>query len=355
MRKALTYLLLLALPLTCVGRPVGFSSSRLAAIASAAGLSLPERPTGKRVVFSVACQGRSVPVTVEYDSGEVAHIGLDLFGADVKKENALVCNFVERYLLESLLDHRTGSWNTEPMYGRVVTQGDIFPVLRLKPEDRSVSISLDGEGTGSVEITAGSGPLFSIRFPAEIQLLSGQDKEELEKAFLRKMTGDRKNKKREVPRGLKRVDRDIYVAENGFFEIEAAQNSAFFRKKGLLYVPLCESSHPTESILTLLTGYNRKKDYAVRTTVHQYGFVNTELTVPLDNLIDCCLEEGCVPYVGIESQTDESVVASLFMVNRALGYSHTFQFSVNPEILDKTAGMLSAKAHLYTPFYPKKS
>ena len=43
------------------------------------------------------------------------------------------------------------------------------------------------------------------------------------------------------------------------------------------------------------------------------------------------------------------------MVNRALGYSHTFQFSVNPEILDKTAGMLSAKAHLYTPFYPKKS
>ena len=354
MRKALTYLLLLALPLTCAGRPVGFSSNRLAAIAAAAGLSLPERPAGKRMVFPVACQGRNVPVAVEFDSGEVVHIGLDLLGEDVRKNNALVCNFVERYLLESLLDNRSGKWSTEPMYGRVVTQGDIFPVLRLKPEERSVSIAMDGEGTGSVSIAAGSDPLFSIRFPAEIQLLSGQDKEELEKAFLRKMTEDRKFRKREVPRGLKRVDRDLYVAENGFYEIEEAQNSAFFRKKGLQYVPLCESSHPTESILTLLTGYNRKKDYAVRATVHQYGFVNTELTVPLDNLIETCLAEGCIPYVGIESQTDESLVATLFMVNRPLGYSHTFQFTVNPEILDKTAGVLGAKAHLYTPFYPKK-
>ena len=354
MRKALTYLLLLALPLSGVCKPVGFSSSRLEAIAAAAGLSLPGQPAGNRALYSIACQGRTVPVAVEYENGEVAHIGLDLFPDDVKKENTLVCRFVERYLLESLLNGRSGNWDSEPMYGRVVTQGDVFALFRQKPEGRAVRIEMDGEGTGSVAFAAGSDPLFSIRFPAEIQLLTGESKDELEKAFLRKVTSERKAKKREIPRGLKRVDRDLYVAEGGFFEIEEAQNSAFFRKKGLAYAPLCESSRPIESIMTLLTGYVRKKDYAVRATFHQYGFAQTEKTVPLDNLIDCCLEEGCIPYVGIESGGEKPVVATLFMVNRALGYSHTFQFTVDPDILDQTAGVLDAKAHLYTPFYPKK-
>lgn len=355
MRKTLTYLLLLALPLTCMGRPVGFASSRLAAIAEAAGLVLPDGRNGKRDVLAVTCQGKEVPVVVEYASGEVVHIGLDLFGADIRQENVLVCNFVERYMLESLLDGPSlhGEGNSA---GRIVTQGDVFAVLQEKPEKRSVQILLDGEGKGGVVFTGDSGePVFSIRFPAEIQLLSGKKKDELETAFLRSVTAERKIKKREIPRNLKRVERDLYVSENGYYEIESAQNTAFFRKKGLVYLPLCESSKPVESVMTLLTGYSRKKEYAIQAAFHQYGFKTTEKLFPLDCLIDCCLEEGCVPYVGIETDNGKSLVATLFMVNRPLGYSHTFQFTVDTEMLDKAAGTLQARAYLYTPLNFKKS
>jgi len=215
MRKTLTYLLLLTLPFTCMGRPVGFASSRLAAIAEAAELVFPDGRNGKRDVLTVTCQGREVPVVVEYASGEVVHIGLDLFGDDIKQENILICNFVERYMLETLLDgpslHREGN-----SAGRVVTQGDVFDILQEKLEKRSVQILLDGEGKGCVVFTQDSGePLFSIRFPAEIQLLSGKKKDELETAFLRSMSAERKIPKREIPRNLKRVDRDLYVSENG--------------------------------------------------------------------------------------------------------------------------------------------
>lgn len=355
MRKTLTYLLLLAVPLTCMGRPVGFASSRLAALAEAAGLVIPDHPSGAREVFSCVSQGKTVPVAVEYAKGEVTHIGLDLFGEDVRKENALVCHFVERYTLESLLDgpslHREGN-----SAGRVVMQGNIFSVLQERTENRSVQISLDGEGMGSVAFAQDSGvPVFSIRFPADIQLLSGKQKDELEKDFLRKVTAERKIKKREVPRNLKRVDRDLYVSENGFFEIEQAQNTAFFRKKGVSYVPLCESAQPVESVMTLLTGFIRKKEYSMQAAFHQYGFKTTEMAVPLDHLIDCCLEEGCTPYVGIESKDGGSVVATLFMVNRSLGYTHTFRMTLDPAILDRAAGVLQARAYLYTPLNPKKS
>ena len=356
MCKALTYLLLLLLPFPSLGRPVGFSSGRLADLAAAAALAIPENPTGKRAVMSVVCQGRRVPVVVEYEAGTVVHIGLDLFGEAVKKENVLVYNFVERYLLESLLDSHSLRWDNMPAYGRIVTQGDLFSILQQGLERSSVQVSTDGEGKGRVEITADTGlPAFSVRFPTEIQLLTGEKKDELEKGFIRKVTGERKLKKKEIPRNLKRIDRDLYVAENGFFEITEAQNSAFFRKKGLSFQPVCETSQPVESVMTLLTGYNRKKDYAVRMTFHQYGYQSVEKTVPLDYLIDSCLEDGCVPYVGIESRNEETVVATLFMVNRPFGYSHTFQFTVNPEIFDKPAGILYAKAYLYTPLYPKKS
>ena len=110
-----------------------------------------------------------------------------------------------------------------------------------------------------------------------------------------------------------------------------------------------------ESLMTLLTGYIRKKDYSARVSFHQYGYRNTEVTVPLERLIDCCLAEGCTPYVGIESQKDDSVVATLFLVNAPLGYAHTFQFTVNPAVLDRTDGVLKARGYLYTPLYSKKS
>ena len=355
MRKTLTYLLLLALPFTSLARPVGFSSSRLAAIAKAAELAIPDNPSGKRDVFSIVCQGRRVPVVVEYEAGEVVHIGLDLFGEDLKKENVLACNFVERYLLESMLDSHARNWDSEPITGKVVTQGDVFSILQKGLENRTVHFSSE-EGMGSVEIAAASGhPLFSIRFPLEIQLLSGMKKDELEKEFIREVALDHKVKKRETPRNLKRVDQDLYVSENGYYEIEAAQNSAFFRKKGLFYQPLCESALPVESIMTLLTGFNRRKDYSVQAVCHQYGYKSTLVSVPLDYLIDYCLDQGCVPYVGIESRKDDRVVATLFMVNRSLGYSHTFQFTVDPAIFDKPAGTLYAKGYLYTPIYLRKS
>ena len=173
--------------------------------------------------------------------------------------------------------------------------------------------------------------------------------------FIRNVTAERKIKKREVPGNLKRVDRDLYVSENGFYEIEPAQNTAFFRKKGFSYVPLCESALPVESVMTLLTGFIRKKDYSVQAAFHQYGFKTTEMAVPLENMINCCLEEGCTPYVGIESKERDAVVATLFMVNRTFGYAHTFRFTLNTEILERAAGVLQARAYLYTPLYPKKS
>lgn len=356
MCKALTYVLLLVLPFSGMGRPLGFSSGRLAAIAAALGLALPENPSGRYDVFPVSCQGRTLPVVVEYDAGTVTHIGLDIFGDSFKVENRLVCDFVERYLLESLLENRPVPGEYDSPFGKVVTMGDLFSVLETGKDARTFSISMDGDGAGCVVLTPDSGlPPFSVIFPTDIRLLTGEKKDELEKGFLQALTAGGKVVKREIPGNLKRVERELYVSENGFYEIEASQNSAFFRRKGLSFQPLCESSRPVESVMTLLTGHIRKKDYSVRATFHQYGFVRTELSVSLERLIGRCLDEGCVPYVGIESNDGESVVATLFMVNAPLGYAHTFHFTVNTALLDSTAGVLQARAYLYTPLNHRKS
>ena len=352
MRKALTILLLLlCFPLAGRAGQAPFASERVARIAAAVGWEAPGDPGGRENdSFAFVCQGQTYPVVVEYRNGYVDHIGLDIFGRELKEGNRLACDFVERYLLESLLDRCAA----DPGYGfkpaGVSLSGNWAEVLEKGNDGLSFSCSFS-EGTGArMELSYDADlPVCSISFPTKMKVLTGKDKDELENAFLRDVSVPGVPGERPVPGNLKRVERNLYVSENGYWQIEPAQNTAWFTKNGAACIPLCDSSHPAESVMTLLTGYVRDRDYSVKVTFHQYGFKKREAVIPLTRLLDHCFDEGCTPYAGIESDKNGTAVATLFLVNGQLDYCHTFRFTIDTSLLDQRGGVFLAKAYLYTP------
>ena len=353
MRKALTIgLLLLCISLPGAARQLPFASERVARIAAAVGWKASgDLGQGRDSDhFPFVCQGKSYPVIVECRNGFVDHIGLDIFGKELKEGNRLACDFVERYLLETLLDRCAA----DPGYGFKPTGVSLFgnwkEVVEKGHEGLLFSCSY-AEGAGArMELSYDTDlPVFTISFPTTLKVLTGKDKDELENAFLRDLSASGEAKERPVPGNLKRVGQNLYVSENGYWEIEPAQNSAWFTKRGNAYQPLCAASHPAESVITLLTGYVWDKDYSVKASFHQYGYKKRETTIPLSRLLDHCFDEGCTPYAGIESNKNGTVVATLFLVNQQLGYCHTFRFTINASLLDKRDGVFLAKAYLYTP------
>lgn len=176
-----------------------------------------------------------------------------------------------------------------------------------------------------------------------------KDKVELEQAFWDGLQAF-------MPKGYtapignpKRIDQNLYVSENGWYESESVQNTAFFKKFLFTWQPVCESARPSESVMTLLTGHTGKKEYRVNLLQHRYKYGTAETEVPLSLLLEYCLTMGCTPYVGIETSDSETIAATLFMVNEPVGYCHTLHFTIEKALLDQHEGLFRAEAYTFTP------
>lgn len=181
--------------------------------------------------------------------------------------------------------------------------------------------------------------------------MAGKDKVELEQAFWDDLMVYRPKGKSIRPDDLRRIDKNLYVNEGGYYESESIQNTSFFRKSFLSWSPVCETTLPVESTMTLLTGHTGRKQYSVHFLQHRYGYGKAETDIPLALLLEYCLEMGCTPYVGIESQEGDIIEASLFMVNVDAGFCHTFRFKMDTVLFDHQEGEFDAEAFTFTPIY----
>ena len=178
------------------------------------------------------------------------------------------------------------------------------------------------------------------------------DKPAMEKFFMERLARYDGPMDRPVPDNLQRVEKSLYVSDNGHYETEAVRSVAFFQRKLLGYIPVRDSKLPVESITTLLCGYTGASKYKVYLRQHRYNYALEEVEAPLNKLLGFCIHEcGFIPYVGIESIEDGQAKASLFLINESIGYSHTINFVIPLSILDGDEGLMQAEAYTFTPIH----
>ena len=359
MRKALIlFISLLVFAQLSEAAEVRFATQKLAQLAQEGQLEIPDYCGHSFVHLQVHHGTGSYPVVVAYRDSIVSHIGLDLFGNKSHEENGLICDFVERYLLEMMLFSQSAERKRVMKRDGVYICGDIREVLLLRQTDLAYSISREGDGAWVFQITKGGGsvPHFTMEFPCNMELISGKNKIELEFSFMDLLTQlEPYHRKVLRPGNLKRVGENLYIVEKGFYQNQSIQNSAFYKKTHFSYHPVCTSSLPAESVMTLLTMGAGKERFTIRIVQHRYGYTTAETSVPLSHLLALCQEAGCIPYVGIESIENGTIKASLFMVNQAFGYCHTFRVVIPVELLDQEEGVFLADAYTFTPIDNMKS
>ncbi len=352
MRKALIIGLFLCLSqLTCWTQDRFFLSKTLERIAQAEGVSIPMYRGNQVELSSFDKEGHSYPIVIEFLPEGVSHIGLDLFNQNVKNENPIILRFVERYLLELFALYPPSKPRRVMSVDGVSTTGDIKALFNVAPDSLRIDYTTNASRGNVLLSVVDKPPFFSISFPLSISLLSGMDKHELDSSFIIGLRSSPLSRAQSIPYNLSRIGDNLYVSENGFYEIPSIQNSSFFKRKSHTYYPVCDSKLPQESVLTLLSAHTGSKNYIVHLTHHTYDYSQVQVDVPLTQLLGYCLDNGCTPYIGIEHCGDLRILATLFMLNEDLGYCHTFSFSIDKAVLDKDKGTFDAHAYSFTPIH----
>lgn len=345
---------------------------------------------------SIAYKG--YPVTIERKDKEITHIGLDIFGDDIKgSSNIRLYRFIEQYLLELLTCQAENVQVQRMRDDGVMIKGDLKDIPFLSSRE-SLSLSeLFEHGRGYTIEWSNNKSTFSISFPPRYELIFGLSKIELENRFIKNARAHTilsKNNTR-IAGDTIRISEDLYAVKNGFYifeqmecsryltygkreqkdsmpaiyEVDTAAISMFQDSICLLDTLncinikeslasfndidtlslVCDVKYPIESLRNLLSTSSIQNDYIIEIKVNKYGFNQEIINIPLSQLIDFCLQDGCSPYVGIENVEDEKIAAVLTMVQSYYGYNHIFRIEFNPKTLICKSGVINSVAKIYIP------
>ena len=345
---------------------------------------------------SIAYKG--YPVIIERKDKEITHIGLDIFGAGIKGGSKKhLYRFIEQYLLELLTCQSESIQKQRMRDDGVMIMGDLKDIPFLSSQENISLSELFEDSRGYTIEWSNNKSSFSISFPSRYELIFGISKIELENRFIkhaRAHTILSKNDAR-IAGDTVRISEDLYIVKNGFYILEQMECSRFLtngkreRKDSISVISevdtaaisikqdaiclldtlncinnkeaselyneidtlslVCDVKYPIESLRNLLSASSIQNDYIIEVKVNKYGFNQEIINIPLSQLIDFCLQDGCIPYIGIENAEDEKIAAVLTMVQPYYGYNHVFRIEFNPKTLTYRSGVINSVAKIYIP------
>lgn len=331
-----------------------FATKRLARIAAAAGVNVPEGAViGMADDSTWTYRGRRLRVRTNA-FGEVSHVGYRLFDsrmADAYRPMELL-DFLERYALE--LDLRLDG--REPVArmaidkvacvgGTAAMLSEVGPGVPFTVEEIERRMFRVGWTVGGRRLT--------LTFPADCQLVLGANAAELEDIFER-------NVRRAEPladsvalapwAAAKTYRAGGYVvAEGGQYLSKLIRADLYLAEGKAGARPLADPRKPVQTATNLLLTGIAERPTPLRLTVNRYGYSSTKADVTLQQFVAMCLGEGCRLYVGVKTHTDKELAATIFALNTKLAYNHVLSIRLPLSLLSGGEGVAEATAYAYIP------
>lgn len=327
-----------------------YATKRLQSIAQC--LSLPAVDTlHHQSSYAYSYCGRQLVVSSNA-YGEIDHIGLALFPAELKElVPSPVYTFLERDLLERQLNNLDGE-----LKHRLQSEHLSFVV-----GNAATAMSFNGTESFSEERvdlkryrvtwTRGGREVLKISFDMDIELLTGCNAIELEQLFVRRL-------KRQQPFNSDDVDflpekGKSFVAKGDSFLIKEMRNDLVYeRDKSGWYLSDSEKT-PVTTLTNLMLSTQFRGNVSLKLTIDKYGYETEQLEVPFKNLLGLAVEDGCTPYFGIKERRDDgSFTGTLMLVNRRGGYVHMLSAVIPAATLaNKGNGEITGRLYVYIPMH----
>jgi hypothetical protein len=276
------------------------------------------------------------PVVVRVTNGTVSHIGIRLFGEQIRAlDKSPILDFLERYFLQLWYPPKSMSASAMVRDDQFrFLQGSLATVSTLQPTD-GFSYTFDQNNYVAVWTRHGS-DILKVSFPVEYELISGENKIEAENNIMDDI------------RKIATVRESVYEQKStpNFYMIPELSSRLYFDKGRLVVSGLKQEQSAANLMLTTAV----EGDYRLQMTQVSYGFKKTVAEVPLGQWITFCKCSGCQLYFGIDRiEPDGTVCGIVLAVNQAENYNHVMTVRIPMSLYDQRRGTVEAWLYPYIP------
>ncbi len=360
MLRFLTTLLALMVTIGTINAEPRFKTKELKRMAGVLRLAVDESTLhpGLDTDSTWSYQGRPLHVVVN-QLGDVCHIGLPLFNREIMQfyENRELFYFLETLALQQILPESADDRDIRKARQSKVTfvKGSGKMLLKVAPDTPFTLDQIERKGY-RISWTTAAGQL-PISLPADYQLLCATEARELEEIIERDLPrmplGDitpyvveRMWQTAERSRG---GDNTVLLSYGAYLSDRISSDVCLGKSHDGQYVPQYAATLPLRSVRNLLLTGASQTDLALNLTLDRYGYKTTAMQIALQQFLRYCLQECCTLYVGIKQHTDSEVTATLFALNKALGYNHMLTVNVPLTVLTGDSNAITGRLYAYIP------
>ena len=292
--------------------------------------------------------------------------GLMLFTPEMREAvtqpQRVVMDFLERYFQElSAVKGTTvqAKMTDDKVFFRKGKPSDLYHVS----DTMGFTISLLDKYY-EVNWTIENEPFITIVFPAQYDLLMGQDKEEaLTKMKETILAAPKRNEKNVIPADLKMQGDGIWQSKKESFELESLNDAIYYyyNKVREEYVPVFDNSHLSYSAANLFHGLIPATDYRMYVEQSVYGMSTISYTITLNQWHNYCAEWGLKVYFAVEEEREDGILALIIAQSRELGFNHLLSVVIPDKFITDKNAVLKVRLSPYIPthnvkdLYPKEA
>lgn len=278
--------------------------------------------------------------------GELEHLGFSLFSKEVKDMlDRKICNFLERILLELLLqgDREGICFKLKEYHMQMYMDGvdymqkNLWTLSHLlKNMEMPVNFVFKHEaGKASALWSFGTHSL-QLDFPLYRELIEGTDKKESDMELYDRIQGvsfmiiDCEDEKVNVE--LLQEKNGVYVLPGTKFEIKELSSDRYYIKHDNGFELIFHQNYPEYSLNNLFFSCTRSKDVTLHLKHRQYGRFTPEISIPLVNFLDFMKKDFILNcHTGYDKRGNLQTL--VVMNHKNLNFVHLLRVSVSKEKL----------------------
>ena len=300
-----------------------------------------------------------------YNNEQVlTRLGIYLFPAKIREAVGIeIADFLERAMLESVLEENNGKlkpklkeYNMKLEYNQIPYGSPLFRSLAAglnTVRDQSCfSLTHDTLAYCANWLNEDNSS-FTVRFPANYELILGKDKKELDDQLGLSLShfscAEEKPVKPVPERNDLEKGKGFLTLKGKFLFIKDMNSNTYFRESPTGEIQwLYDEHYPAETLANLFHHNDpRAENIRVRILHRKYGKESAEYMVSLSRLI-CFFEEGFDTYIGFEQTGQPDLTAVIFFYNTKTNYLNMLRVKTNTDTLFYK-GTLKAELHSYIP------
>lgn len=262
-----------------------------------------------------------------------------------------VVDFVEAAYADDL------EGNGDPRFACIDFEKGGWTDIIAAGDSASCRVSIDNGRSYRIEWTSPSSDTTIMTFPVDYSVLeNGKTRSEIERNFIEGMKNFGMAATRDLPEfnpeSLVELGDSVFMLPGKRYGIEEVTSNLFI---GLddegFAIPLADTAYPAETLANaFLTGAPDIPEMILNLEIllHEYGKTRRE-TVPVEQFMQFCASEGCMPYWGVESISESTLAATVFITNPSRGYNHILRISCSPDDLNTDRMEISGRLSLFVP------